>query len=103
MQSSYTTFSKAERMGFEPTVDLNNPQLFSRQFALPIAISPKVGTEGIEPPMKPFGQSSFTDWRYLANSSHVPKLAVPTGIEPASAGLKDLWLYQFAYGTKIIV
>ena len=25
--------------------------------------------------------------------------AVPTGVEPANPGLKDLWLYQFAYGT----
>jgi hypothetical protein len=28
------------------------------------------------------------------------KSAVPTGVEPANSGLKDLWLYQFAYGTK---
>jgi len=27
-------------------------------------------------------------------------LAVPTGVEPANAALKVLWLYQFAYGTK---
>ena len=27
-------------------------------------------------------------------------LAVPTGVEPANAALKVLWLYRFAYGTK---
>lgn len=60
MQSSYTTFSKAERAGIEPAVAIK-PRLFSKQLALPVAIAPKVGTEGIEPPMMPFGHTSFTD------------------------------------------
>ncbi|BAS56976.1 hypothetical protein LBWT_29040 [Leptolyngbya boryana IAM M-101] len=28
-----------------------------------------------------------------------PDLAVLTGVEPANATLKELWLYQFAYST----
>ena len=68
---------KAEREGVEPTVDLH-PRLFSKQLALPIAISPEWA--GLELNQ----QHSFAAVLPLPTPIGEPTHeAVPTGVEPA--------------------
>ena len=65
----------AERVGVEPTVEWLILRLFSKQCALPIAISPYC--------------PDINCWT----------ITVLTGIEPANSYVKGRWLYQFVYST----